>query len=94
MVGNGRINPLVWSGKLEISSLNSHSSVFHCGTKYRCISTLLKLRQRSSPNSTQLVRQYDHYRERFLGTVDRPDFDLFDVLWCCDATCSALLLLV
>jgi hypothetical protein len=38
--------------RVYITSLNPHSPVFHCGTKYSYLSTLLRFRQRTPTNRT------------------------------------------
>lgn len=63
---------------MAITSLNSHSTKISSGTRYSCISTLLRFVQRTPTNRTRFLRCFDHFGELALGTFDRVDFDSFD----------------
>ena len=61
-----------------MNSLNSYSTAFQCGTRYGCISTLLRSGQRTLTERTRFLRTFNHYGELALGAFNRLDFYSFD----------------
>ena len=66
------------TGKVCITSLNSHSAAFHSGTRCRSQSTLLRFGQRTPTNRTHFFSWPNHQVGFALGAFGGVEFYLFD----------------
>ena len=66
------------TGKVCITSLNSHSAAFHSGTRCKSQSTLLRFGQRTPTNRTHFFSWPNHQVGFALGAFDRVEFDAFN----------------
>ena len=61
-----------------ITSLNSHSADFHCGTKYSCLLTLCRFWQLTSTNRTHFLAWPNHQIGFALVAFDGVESYSFD----------------